>query len=116
MDVMRDKTVPWPLRGYYMLSNYSVTARLMWQLKENEYMELLNPTIREFIKNPSMHLYTAQDESMFIETGAPFDEQYDDLIQEESDYEMSESPPEEENDEEDKPDLFKIAGIKRYFK
>jgi hypothetical protein len=50
MSVIKDKTVPWPIKGYHLLGSYKLQVRLMWAVEE--YTAHLNPEVLAFLKDP----------------------------------------------------------------
>jgi hypothetical protein len=47
LSVIKDKTVPWPLKAYHLLSSYKLSVRLMWQVDKVE--DFLNPEVYAFL-------------------------------------------------------------------
>lgn len=54
-QVIREKSVPWPVKTYYFLSNLKFTVKLMWQVAD--YKALLNPEIKAFIQDSTIKPY-----------------------------------------------------------
>ena len=49
---IKDKTVPWPAKAYYLLANSSFHLRLMAEL--DDARQFLNYEVRGFLDNPRM--------------------------------------------------------------
>lgn len=59
-SIIKDKTVPWPIKTYYLMSSDRFIVNLMWETED--YQNLLNPEVNTFLNNPMMHLYRPVEE------------------------------------------------------
>ena len=71
MSVIKDKTVPWPLKGYYLLSSYKLSVKLMWEV--DKYEEALNPEVKAFLANPRSQMYMPEPMQVYEDLREPCD-------------------------------------------
>lgn len=80
LAVVKDKTIPWPIKAYHLLSSVKFNMRLMWEMRD-EADDALNEEVRNFLIDPRMQHFASgpqlQDHELSDVGGNAEDEFYE---------------------------------------